>query len=419
MCAVKRPPLVDGLSYVATGVYSTFIYTLDAYPYTSFPATQKYDTQSDTWVCTTRIPTPRATQLGSYGAFAATLGDKIHVIGGGSLNPTKIKNEVYSPVMDSWTSKVSVPTGYNGGFVGAWDAAIIVGGGSSVHKYAQAIDAWTAGTRLPSAAVACLSEPVQPSGFAAKRAPSSTLVLSSGSVKVNVLYVVGGWVPATNVYYGTREEYTVPTDTWTTGAPRTRARRTIDWRARRSSGSAGVAGVSMPTARSSGCLATVGDDLYYSGAAYPQTTTQMVAFERIDGVALVTYAPTASPTYAPCAVAAPTNGNLGSCTSALAAGAQCQPTCNTGYGVSGSMDCSATGVLAAATCMTGSWTTRKAVPAMSYWPMQGAGTYDTLMYAYISGDKYTNPANRGEFYKYVSTTDAWTSGSGPRFYAGR
>jgi hypothetical protein len=185
------------------------------------------------------------------------------------------------------------------------------------------------------------------------------------------------------------------------------------------SGSAGVAGVSMPTARSSGCLATVGDDLYYSGASYPQTGADMVAFERIDGVAVVTYVPTASPTHAPCAVAAPTNGALGSCTSALAAGSTCQPSCSAGYGVSGPTSCSATGVLAAATCMTGSWTTRQAVPAMSYWPLQGAGTHDTFMYAYIAGAKYTNAAERGELYKYSSTTDAWTSGSGPRFHAGR
>jgi len=161
--AVKRTP-ITGLAFVATGVYSTVIYTLDAYPSTGFPATQKYDTQSDTWVCTTRIPTLRTTSTTSYGAFAATLGDKIHVIAGGPLSLTKTKNEVYSPVTDSWTSKVSVPTGYNGGFVGAWDAAIVVGGGISMHKYAQATDAWTTGTRLPSAAVVWSSQPIQPSG---------------------------------------------------------------------------------------------------------------------------------------------------------------------------------------------------------------------------------------------------------------
>ena len=42
------------------------------------------------------------------------------------------------------------------------------------------------------------------------------MVLSSGSVKGNVLYVVGGYV--TSTYYGTTEQYTVAADTWSTGA---------------------------------------------------------------------------------------------------------------------------------------------------------------------------------------------------------
>ena len=168
------------------------------------------------------------------------------------------------------------------------------------------------------------------------------------------------------------------------------------------SGSAGVAGVSMPTARSSGCLATVGDDLYYSGAAYPQFQTDMVAFERIDGVAVVTYAPTRSPTYAPCAVTAPTNGDLGSCTSALAAGAQCQPTCNTGYGVSGPMDCSAAGVLTSASvCETKQWASRNGLPTSSINSGQSCAAVGGLLYA------YTQPA----FQKYAAATDAWETGA--------
>ena len=152
MCAVRRSP-VAGLAFVATGVYSTVIYTLDAFPSITFPATQKYDTQSDLWVCTTRIPTLRMTESSSYGAFAAALGDKIHVIAGGDISETKTKNEVYSPVTDSWTSKVSVPTEYNGGFVGVWDSIVVVGGGISMHKYAQRMDAWTTGMRLSFPAV--------------------------------------------------------------------------------------------------------------------------------------------------------------------------------------------------------------------------------------------------------------------------
>jgi hypothetical protein len=229
----------------------------------------------------------------------------------------------------------------------------------------------------------------------------------------------------------------------------------------------------MPTARKNGCLGLVGSNLYYSGGYLTPPTTPTATYTQIDSVLEVltgiavtqdigaavyhsggfyapgtpvalqpvtptylevyygpavaatasptpapTLSPTPAPTYAPCAVTAPTNGALGTCTSSLALGGTCQVTCNDGYGVSGPTKCSATGVLTAATCMTGGWTTRKAVPAMSYWPLQGAGTYGTLMYAYIAGAKFPpSPANRGEIYKYASTTDAWTSGSGPRMQA--
>ena len=49
------------------------------------------------------------------------------------------------------------------------------------------------------------------------------------------------------------------------------------------------------------------------------------------------------------ASAAPTNGAVGTCTSTLASGSTCQPTCNTGYTVSGTSSCY-DGTLTAATC---------------------------------------------------------------------
>mmetsp|Transcript_6441 Transcript_6441/g.25791 ORF Transcript_6441/g.25791 Transcript_6441/m.25791 type:complete len:1211 (-) Transcript_6441:2827-6459(-) len=49
------------------------------------------------------------------------------------------------------------------------------------------------------------------------------------------------------------------------------------------------------------------------------------------------------------ASAAPANGGVGDCTSSLASGSTCQPTCNSGYTVSGSSSCTA-GTLTAATC---------------------------------------------------------------------
>ena len=49
------------------------------------------------------------------------------------------------------------------------------------------------------------------------------------------------------------------------------------------------------------------------------------------------------------ASSAPTNGGVGTCTSSLASGSTCQPTCNSGYTVSGTSSCTA-GTLTAATC---------------------------------------------------------------------
>ena len=152
VCAVNTSPL-SGFSYVTTGVYSTFVYTLDASPYSYIPATQKYDTQTDVWVSTNRIPTLRDIGNGGHGAAAATLDDKIYVIGGGTTSTTKVKNEVYSTLTDTWTTKASVPSsGYNGPFIGVWGGTtIIVGGGGPasnyVHKYTPATDGWVTGAR--------------------------------------------------------------------------------------------------------------------------------------------------------------------------------------------------------------------------------------------------------------------------------
>ena len=52
------------------------------------------------------------------------------------------------------------------------------------------------------------------------------------------------------------------------------------------------------------------------------------------------------------ASAAPTSGGVGDCTNSLASGSTCQPTCNSGYTVSGTSSCSA-GTLTTATCTAG------------------------------------------------------------------
>ena len=167
----------------------------------------------------------------------------------------------------------------------------------------------------------------------------------------------------------------------------------------------------MPTARYRGCVASVGKNLLYAGTySFPPNAANTYRMEMLVGTPSITNAPTVSPTVGPCTVTAPTNGALGTCTSSLAPGGTCQFTCNDGYGVSGPTSCSAASVLSAATCTTAVWISRNAVPAQSYTPAQGAGTYDTFMYTYIAGPQLPMPANRGEFYKYASAADTWTTG---------
>lgn len=51
------------------------------------------------------------------------------------------------------------------------------------------------------------------------------------------------------------------------------------------------------------------------------------------------------------AATAPENGGIGDCTNVLALGASCQPTCGSGFTVSGPTNCSSKGELTAATCI--------------------------------------------------------------------
>ena len=135
--------------------------------------------------------------------------------------------------------------------------------------------------------------------------------------------------------------------------------------------------------------------------------------EMLIGTPIVTNTPTASPTYAPCAVAAPTNGALGTCTSSLALGNSCQFSCSDGYGVSGPTSCSATtGLLAAATCtFEEAWTTVRAVPAAMTNVGQACAVVGTLFYTYATNFPAPAPTAFTQFQKYAATTDVWTTGA--------
>ena len=109
----------------------------------------------------------------------------------------------------------------------------------------------------------------------------------------------------------------------------------------------------MPTARYRGCVASVGKNLFYAGTYSPSPNpTNAYRMEMLVGTPSITNAPTVSPTVGPCTVTAPTNGALGTCASSLGEGTTCQFTCAAGYGVSGATSCSANGVLTAPMCFS-------------------------------------------------------------------
>ena len=103
----------------------------------------------------------------------------------------------------------------------------------------------------------------------------------------------------------------------------------------------------MPTARYRGCVASVGKNLLYAGTyySYPPNAANTYRMEMLVGTPSITNAPTVSPTVGPCAVTAPTNGALGTCTNSLGEGTTCQFTCDAGYGVSGALQVMVAGAL--------------------------------------------------------------------------
>ena len=93
---------------------------------------------------------------------------------------------------------------------------------------------------------------------------------------------------------------------------------------------------------------TISTDEKFSGAATASNGKIIFAPSNADGVGFIQAVLTCD------ASIAPTNGGVGNCTSTLASGLTCQPTCESGYTVSGTSSCSSFGTLTAATCSSGS-----------------------------------------------------------------
>jgi hypothetical protein len=112
--------------------------------------------------------------------------------------------------------------------------------------------------------------------------------------------------------------------------------------------SAGGVGVFDPTDNSFMLVdisGTISADLKFAGAAASSNGKIIFVPSVADGVGVF------APTYSPCdASTAPTNGAVGDCTSVLASGSTCQPTCNLGFVVSGPSICEE-GILSPAVCI--------------------------------------------------------------------
>ena len=90
---------------------------------------------------------------------------------------------------------------------------------------------------------------------------------------------------------------------------------------------------------------TISTDQKFVGAATASNGKIIFAPLNADGVGVFQ-------AVRPCdASIAPTNGGVGNCTSSLASGSSCQPTCDEGYSVTGTSSCIA-GTLTAALCLT-------------------------------------------------------------------
>ena len=174
----------------------------------------------------------------------------------------------------------------------------------------------------------------------------------------------------------------------------------------------------MPTARYLGCVASVGKNLLYAGMySYYPNPTNAYRMEMLVGMLSITNAPTVSPTVGPCAVTAPTNGALGTCTSSLGEGTTCQFTCSAGYTATGATSCSAVGVLTAATCAE-PWTTKKAMPlsGMEDVGQSCAGVTSatgSFYYQYRGNSPFGPYPATADMMKYTTATDAWSLGNRP------
>ena len=221
----KKKPMPVLSHHVALAEYRGKIYVFGGFVYpASGPAAWvpidnawEYDPVADSWRALAPMPTKRGSPV------AATVADKIYVIGGATLPPGSKETAVlparphisvgaveeYDPATNAWRARSSMPTPRNHATAGAVNGKIyVIGGrvgtsfissGSSnidvVEEYDPAADAW---------------------GGARARMPSARSAMASG-VYDGRIYVTGGEGQDAQRMYTFRalEAYDPATNTWT------------------------------------------------------------------------------------------------------------------------------------------------------------------------------------------------------------
>ena len=144
VCAVNGFPK-GSQNYLATAAAGNSVYVLD-HPTGPSTSSHKYSAATDVWATINKIPTWRAAT--EHGASAATVGNRIYVMGG-LASTANAKNEAYDTQTDTWATKAALPVGRAGAAVGVRANKIYVVAGysllSSMHVYTPSTDAWTSG----------------------------------------------------------------------------------------------------------------------------------------------------------------------------------------------------------------------------------------------------------------------------------
>jgi N-acetylneuraminic acid mutarotase len=232
----KRKPMALPSHHVALTTYNDKIYAFGGFVYPeSGPAAWvpidnafEYDPSTDTWKVLAPMPIKRGA------AVAATVGDKMYVIGGATTQPWAKDNFLnfttpqrglgtvheYDPKTNAWRERASMPTPRNHAAVGVVNGKIYVIGGrvgaafislasdvSLVEVYDPVTDTWgTPGARMPT-----------------------TRSAIAYGVYNNRIYIAGGEFqdPVQQTTFRSFEEYDPATNSWAILPPMAIARHGV------------------------------------------------------------------------------------------------------------------------------------------------------------------------------------------------